>query len=134
MFDPKGGYRYRQDAWAYFGSGPNVTFQEFMGTTHKYACRDFKGTNCILQQSAVANYSGLNIRAVSHANTSARFAFTNKVGNPLHALAPPIDADIGFHLNPGGTTIRGIHDSMPRHEIWFTVSGWNEWYHAYSSS
>ena len=23
---------------------------------------------------------------------------------------------------------------MPRHEIWYTVEGWNEWYHAYSST
>nr|WP_246280552.1 DUF3238 domain-containing protein [Cellulomonas humilata] len=132
--DPNGSYRYRQDATVYFGSAHNISYTEWMGTSHKYACRWPNGTDCVHQQTATASTSELTLRAPSHTNTSAKFAFTNAASNPLHAAAPAINADIGFHLNPGGTTIRGSHDSMPRHEIWFTVEGWNEWYHAYSST
>jgi hypothetical protein len=131
--DPNGGFRYRQDVWVSFGTNHTILYEESMGATHKYKCSDLRGNNCVLQQTATSPLSGLNWSG-GGTNTTAKFALKNSAGNPLHALAPPIDANIAFYLNPGGTSIRGTHDAMPRHEIWFTVAGWNEWYHAYSST
>jgi len=95
-----------------FGTAHNIVYSEWMGATHKYASKWPTGSDYALQQTATASLSGLNLRAASHSNTSTKFAFTNSAANPLHSPAPPIDADIGFHINPGGTTIRGSHDMV----------------------
>lgn len=134
VFTPNGSYRYRMDATVTFGSGHNVQYQEWMGQSIKYACRWPNGSDCVEMQRKTAPLSELWIQDVAHTNTSARFIMAARASNPVHALAPPIDGGVGFNLKRGGSTIRGTHDMMPRHEVWFMVVGWNEWYYAYGSS
>jgi hypothetical protein len=45
--------------------------------------------------------------------------------NPLVALAPAIDADVVFHINPMGRTCRltGKHDGFPAYEAYVTADG-----------
>lgn len=131
--DPKGSYRYRQDATVKFGSSHNIIYNEWMGTTHKWACSTPWESNCVLQSSAKAPLTELNIRGASHTNTTAKWAFTNSASNPLHLFAPAIDADLGFHLKSGGSVIKGTHDLMPVHEIYMDVDGWDEWQFVYQS-
>lgn len=131
--NPNGTYRYRMDATVYFGSEHRIAYSEWMGQSVKFACRWPNGTDCIEQQRATAPLSELRMQDTSSADTSAHLVLAAAGTNPLHRFAPPIDGAVGFTIRPGGTTIRGVHDRMPVHEVWYTVVGWGEWYFAYGS-
>jgi Protein of unknown function (DUF3238) len=65
--------------------------------------------------------------------TTADFTLTAEAKNPLVGFAPPINANVTVHLRQGGSTVGGIHDRMPIHEIWFYADGWGEWEPIYRS-
>ena len=132
-YDPNGAYRYRFDARVTFGSLHSVTISKYMGTAYSYACKWPNGTDCLQKNSATAPLTQLNWINVAHGWTTADFTLTAAAKNPLESLAPAIDAGVAFHLRPGGTTINGIHDRMPVHEIYFYAEGWGEWATAYRS-
>jgi len=61
---------------------------------------------------------------VNSGATSADFIVAARATNPLAPPGTPaIDAGVAFHLREGGTTVRGIHDNMPLHEIYFLRRG-----------
>ncbi|HEX2705071.1 MAG TPA: DUF3238 domain-containing protein, partial [Candidatus Lustribacter sp.] len=115
------------------GSTHSIEITKNVGQTIAYGCTTPWGTDCVAIQSATAPDSELSWINVSSGNTTADFTLVAAAKNPLVSIAPTIDAGVAFHLRPGGTTVRGIHDRMPVHEIYFYVDGWGEWEPVYRS-
>lgn len=133
-FTPNGSFRTRQDLTVSFGSNASVTYNEWMGETIKYACLWPNGTSCIEQDRATAPLSGLWSNTQAQSSKGAKIELHVDAENPLHALAPAISSVLRFNLQEGGSTIKGKHDKMPVHAVWYSVVGWNEWYFAYGST
>jgi hypothetical protein len=135
-YDPNGSYKYRFDARVTFGSTHHVGINRFMGTTIAYGCTNVRATDCVTTDTKTAPLSALSTMNLTSGQTTADFTFVAAATNPLapSGITPAIDAGVAFHLRPGGTTIRGIHDNMPLHEVWYYAEGWGEWQSAYRST
>jgi hypothetical protein len=102
-----------------------------MGTTYKYKCTIFI-TSCVLlaQRTQVNTQVGQSLSP--HTATTADVNVWSQTYNPLSPLAPAIDMTMKYKLRTSGSFLIGVHDKMPRHEIYFGLP-FSEWTPIYQS-
>lgn len=110
-------YRYRLQIDAAFGSDHRL-YNEFkgIGETTRYHCNAF---GCILHDKERQSNNTISTNSKLSYATSASWTWYASSGNPLAALAPPIDANLKVSVRAGKTTLVGWHDRMPVHEVSF---------------
>jgi len=116
-FQPNASARFKQTVTFTFGSSHDVTYAESMGVTHLLSCDPFYN-DCESTFSKKAPLTELNFKKLSSTSTTGSAQVDAAATIPLVPLAPPIDTQWVVKLAPGKSVVYGVHDNMPKHELY----------------
>lgn len=90
------------------------------GTTHEVDCKT--GAEIAAKKAPA---SELTNGSVARRGGEIQVGFQTAAFNPLVTVAPAIDADVVFHIDPAARTCRlaGQHDGFPAYEAYVTADG-----------
>ena len=115
-------FRFQTTTTIPFSTGGAITMYPETGITHQYSCAAFS-MNCVLKDQDKANrLEGMSLASQSRTATKAKFNLVVHTTIPLFKSGPAIDGNLNFTIAAGGSTVKGTHDGMPVHEIFFGVA------------
>ncbi|WP_290472740.1 hypothetical protein [Leifsonia sp. 71-9] len=115
-------------AEVHFGTGAHILNYREMGATHKYKCTPFL-TGCTLVASATEDVTKISGVTQAGATRAVVGQFVS-AKNPLVSIAPAIDGTAYWDLKRGGSSVKALHDLMPRHQLWYGnawAQAWLAW-------
>ncbi|MCS6588086.1 hypothetical protein [Curtobacterium flaccumfaciens] len=114
--NPTGTARARADINFYFQNSPqSISMTPHTDDSHRYMCSPF---SCQLTGTQNAGNSGITLTSQSISGSVGIAQLRIHSALPFIPLAPAIDVDMKFRLQPGNSTMVGYHDAMPTHEVY----------------
>ena len=117
--NPTGSARARADIDFYFQNSPqSISMTPHTDDSHRYICSTPWFTNCVLNGTQNAGNSGITLTSKSISGSVGVAQLRIHSAIPFVPVAPAIDVDMRFRLQPGNSTMVGWHDAMPTHEVY----------------